>query len=187
MSHRSRSQISSAELLSPRTEQGNATANNANQQLRELTDKFRDEIRKPDLCGGLVQSIPRAVENQLHKLLTPNERVLVQINGAIKEVLICTDLHVIIMGTCTMAEQTFERDIFQAAYSEITSAKVNFGISGGYFEVCRGHAAPSVFPPRGEGSDGMANTVFFRDRGTADIFRCVGAFIMAMSEADGNV
>lgn len=183
MPYRSEIMMSFPELDTGPTDEIGHAVNDTNYCLRETTNKFRRELPEPDLCAGLIQSIPGTIENQLLKLLAPKERVLVQIKGSIKEVLICTNLRVLIIRASVVAEQDFERSAFQATYSEITSAKVEFGISSGYFEVSRERNPALVFGHFDDNSSAscidVPNSILIRDRMTANLFRCVGAFIMA--------
>jgi len=86
----------------------------------------------------LIERLPDRLENELAKVLRPNETVHVKLKGAFKEALVCTDTRVIILKGGFMAGQVFGNDVFQQPYSNIAGVQVKFHLMTGYFELSAG-------------------------------------------------
>ena len=131
----------------------------------------------------LIEELPRAVAVKLREVLKPGEQVLVQLPGAFKEGLICTDSRCIIIKAGFMTGNTFGSNLFQLPYVSVTSAEVKFGLMAGYFELSSGGVQNTVKSywnnSKGSGNAKAApNSVSLVDKKMAEKFRRASEFIL---------
>ncbi len=86
----------------------------------------------------MIEPIPERLERALRQTLAPGERVFVQLKGAFKEALVCTDFRVLILKGGWMTGQLLGTDTFQCPYPNIAGAEVRFHLFTGYFELSAG-------------------------------------------------
>ena len=130
----------------------------------------------------LIEDLPPAIAVKLREVLKPNEHVFVQLPGAFKEGLICTDSRCIIIKAGFMTGNTFGSNVFQLPYVSITSAEVKFGLTG-YFELSSGGVQNTVKSywntSKGPANATAApNSVSLVDRKMAEKFRRASEFIL---------
>jgi hypothetical protein len=88
--------------------------------------------------SDLIEQIPSALERVVRKILVQNEAIRLQLKGAFKEALVCTDRRVMIAKSGFMTGNTFGSDVFQLPYSNVASAQVKKHLLTGYFEISAG-------------------------------------------------
>lgn len=133
----------------------------------------------------------KKLEKYLAETLRPDETVHVQLKGAFKEALICTDKRVIILKTGFMTGQTFGVNMFQLPYSKITGAEVKFKLMSGYFELSSGgvqNTEKSYWNnQKGKSPQESPNCVSINDKKTAEKFREACTFIIYKIEDTNQV
>src|ERR1019366_4418004 len=132
----------------------------------------------------MIEPIPERLDRTLRQTLAPGERVFIQLRGAFKEALVCTDFRVLILKGGWMTGQLFGTDTFQCPYSNIAGAEVKFQLLTGYFELSAGgmqNAPKSFWSTNNSISPAKApNCVTIAGRDRADKFRQACTFIMHM-------
>jgi Bacterial PH domain len=86
----------------------------------------------------LFEQLPGRIESALTEILEPDETIEVQLKGAFKEGLVCTDHRLIIIKGGFMTGQTFGTNVFQVPYANITGVDVKKHMTSGYFEISTG-------------------------------------------------
>lgn len=86
----------------------------------------------------MIEPLPARLRREIPRLLTPGEQIEIQINGAFKEALICTNIKVAIIKGGLLTGQIFGTNVFQLPYRNIAGVEVNFHLLSGYFEVSAG-------------------------------------------------
>jgi hypothetical protein len=133
----------------------------------------------------MIEPIPDRLERALRQTLAPDEQVFIQLKGAFKEALVCTDSRVIVLKGGWMTGQLFGTDTFQLPYVNVAGAEVRFHLLTGYFELSAGgmQGTPKSFwqggskPPAAK----APNCVSISGSGQANNFRQACAFIMSMA------
>jgi len=136
----------------------------------------------------LIEPLP-SLQHVLRKTLAADEKVRVQLKGAFKEALVCTDKRVMILKSGFMTGNMFGSDVFQLPYANVASAEVKVHLLSGYFEVSAG------------GIQNTRKSYWSNDRNTSsskapncisllltdfDKFRAACAFIMDPSARTGS-
>lgn len=136
------------------------------------------------IMSDLIEDLAPAIAVKLREALRPDEEVLVQLPGAFKEGLICTDSRCMIIKAGFMTGNTFGSNVFQLPYATVTSAEVKFGLMSGYFELSSGGIQNTVKSywnnDKGSGDAKAApNSVSLVDKKMAEKFRRASEFILA--------
>jgi hypothetical protein len=87
-----------------------------------------------NLIGSLSNLLEKAVTAQLIE----QERVLIKLQGAFQEALVCTGSRIFIVKRGFMAGNLFGRDVFQIPLANVAGAQVNRHLLTGYFEISAG-------------------------------------------------
>lgn len=85
-----------------------------------------------------IEELPHRLRRALPEILVPGERVDIQLKGAFKEALVCTDRQVIILKAGFMTGQIFGSSAFQVPYKNITGVQIKKHLMSGYFELSAG-------------------------------------------------
>jgi hypothetical protein len=131
---------------------------------------------------ALIQPIPETLGKALKANLSPGETVELQIKGAFKEALVCSNRRLMIIKSGFMTGQMFGSDTFQLPWSGISSAEVKFRILSGYFEVSAGGMQNSLkrywSSDRSTDPSKAPNCVALNSKSQAALFRLACSFIL---------
>lgn len=111
-------------------------------------------------------------------MIAADEDVLIKMKGAFKEILVCTDKRIIILKSGLQTGSWFGLNQFQIPLELVSSAEVNSGLMGGFFEIS---AVGVQNQPKGywDGSaQKAANCVSIGTRADLASFREASNFIM---------
>lgn len=86
----------------------------------------------------MIEPVPGRLQPEIAKLLSPGETIEIQLKGAFKEALICTNLKVAIVKGGFMTGHFFGTNVFQMPYRSIAGVEVTFHFMSGYFEISGG-------------------------------------------------
>lgn len=139
-------------------------------------------LRASSKGGEMVQTLPSRLQRALRQNLRPGEQVLVQLQGAFKQALICTDTRVLILKGGIMCGQLFGTNCFQLRYQNVSGVEVKFSLFTGFFEMSSGgmQNQPRNFWSRSERTSPTraANCVSLFNRSQARLFRQACSFIL---------
>ncbi|MFT4098793.1 MAG: SHOCT domain-containing protein [Rhodoblastus sp.] len=134
------------------------------------------------MSNDLIKPIPARLTKALAPVLQPGEVALIQLKGAFKEALICTDRRVIIVKGGFMVGNFFGNNVFQLPYANVASVEVKFHFATGYFEVSAGgmqNTSKSYWSgKKHEQSRYAPNCVTITGKPAADDFNRACAFIL---------
>jgi hypothetical protein len=135
----------------------------------------------------LIEELPKNIAAALTEMLAPGEVVHVQLKGAFKEGLVCTDRRVIILKSGFMTGQTFGTDSFQQPYRNIAGVQVKFNLMSGYVEINAGgmaNAQKSYWSTDKKSDPSKSpNCVSLNSKAQAEKFRQAASFILETSHA----
>lgn len=135
----------------------------------------------------LIEELPKNISAALTDILAPGEVVHIQLKGAFKEGLICTDRRVIILKSGFMTGQTFGTDSFQQPYRNIAGVQVKFNLMSGYVEINAGgmaNAQKSYWSTDKKSDPSKSpNCVSLNSKAQAEKFRQAASFILETSHA----
>ena len=86
----------------------------------------------------MIEPVPAKLTDEISKLLSPGEKIELQLKGAFKEALVCTNLKVAIIKSGFMTGHFFGTNVFQMPYKNIAGVEVTFHFMRGYFEISGG-------------------------------------------------
>jgi hypothetical protein len=92
-------------------------------------------FRAPDIDTSLLDVLPADLQRVVQESLGSDESVEIALKGAFKEVLVATNLRVMVLKSGIMTGHLFGSDVFQIPYSAISGVQVQMGVINGYFEV----------------------------------------------------
>jgi hypothetical protein len=130
----------------------------------------------------LIDGLPGGLDKKLRELLIAGESVEIQLKGAWKEALVCTDRRVLILKSGFMTGQTFGSNAFQVPYTNVATVEVKFHLMTGYFELSAGgmqNVGKSYWSTNKDSDPSKApNCISLNSRAQAARFRSACTFIM---------
>jgi hypothetical protein len=138
------------------------------------------------MSNDLIGRIPKTIEKALAELLRPDETVKIQLKGAFKEVLVCTNRRVIVLKSGLMTGQWFGMNQFQLPLEMVSSAEVNATLGIGYFEVSAGgvqNKSKSYWSGGENSAQKAPNCVSLSGMDSVKTFRSAATRILEMASA----
>ena len=115
-------------------------------------------------------------------IVPEDEPILLELKGAFKEYLICTEKMVYIVKKGFMTGHTFGNGAFHLPYSSITNAEVNMHFASGYFELSGAGLENKQLSywsnNKKDSAQQQPNVISLTSRANANDFREAAQFIM---------